>query len=117
QCELGQAEVENFYSAVASDKQVLRLEVAMANPLLMSSGKAIRDLARILDGFTPRQCSFAQSIAQRCALQQLVHHIGGAILNADIVDRQDVRVIDRSGGAGLLLEKLQTFGMRGDARW
>src|SRR5215469_5165601 len=117
QCELGQTEVESFYSAVASDKQVLGFEVAMRNPLLMNSGEAICDLARIVEGLTSRQRSFAQNIAQRCALQQLIHHVWGAILNADIVDRQDVRVIDRAGGAGLLLEKLQTFWIRGDAWW
>lgn len=52
-CELGQTEVENLNPAVASYKQVLGLEVPMGNPLVMSGGKAIRDLARVLEGLTP----------------------------------------------------------------
>ena len=52
-CELGQTEGEDLDPAVASQEQVLGLEVPMRNTLIMSGRQAGSDLARVLEGFTP----------------------------------------------------------------
>ena len=46
----------------------------------------------------------AQSVAQRLAFEQLRHDVRRAVVAADVVDREDVRVIQRRGGARFLLE-------------
>jgi hypothetical protein len=47
--ELGQAEVENLYVAVASDENIFRLEIAMENAVIVGGGKSANDLQRIVD--------------------------------------------------------------------
>ena len=51
------------------------------------------------------------SLAQRLAFEQLRHDVGHAVVHADVVDREDVRVIQRRSGARFLLEALKPAGI------
>ena len=53
--ELGDAEVENLDPPVARDEQVVGLQVAMDDALVVRGGEPLRDLARVVDGFARRQ--------------------------------------------------------------
>src|SRR6185369_489618 len=44
-----QTEVENFYSAIFGDEQILRLQVTVHDALLVSGSQTLRDLNSILD--------------------------------------------------------------------
>ena len=48
QLQLGQAKVQNLYTAVFSDEQVLRLNVAMNDTLFMRRRQPLRDLRRVI---------------------------------------------------------------------
>jgi hypothetical protein len=63
-----------------------------------------RDLRRQLQGLAHRQRRGRQPLAQRRAVEQLEDEVGHAVLCADVVHRQDVRVLQRSERACLLLE-------------
>ena len=52
------------------DEDVLRLQVAMYDSLIMCRGQSVRDLQRVFDRFALRQRSPAHSFAQRLAFEQ-----------------------------------------------
>ena len=85
----------------------------------MDDARLVRGAQRLGDLDAERQrlssCSAPRSstVAQRVPLQVLLHHeVGGAVvgLGADVVDRGDVRMVQRRGGTRLLLEARQAFG-------
>ena len=53
--ELGEPEIENLHAAVAGDEDVLRLQIAVDDPLLVRGGETVRDLDGVLDGLAHRQ--------------------------------------------------------------
>ena len=57
-------------------------------------------------GSAPR----AETRAQRLAVQALRHEVRGAAVIPDVVDGQHVGVIERAGGARLVLERAHAFG-------
>ena len=59
-----------------------------------------------------RQRASLQTAAERLALEQFRDDVRRARVGADIVDRQDVRVIELPGGARLLLEAMQPARVR-----
>ena len=48
--QLGQAEVQDLHRPSLVTKQVLGLQVAVNDPLLVGRGQAVRDLDRVVDG-------------------------------------------------------------------
>ena len=53
----------------------------------------------------------ADALAQRLALEQLRDDVRRAVSRADVEDREDVRMVERRGGARLLLEAAQPIGI------
>ncbi len=53
QPEFGETEVEDLYSSVASEEQVLGFKVAMTNGFLMSGRESESDLARVVGSLAP----------------------------------------------------------------
>ncbi len=51
-----------------------------------------------------------QDPAQRFALEQLGHDVGSAVVDADVVDGEEVGVVESRGGPGLALEALPPIG-------
>ena len=109
--ELGEAEVEDLHPAVAGQEDVVGLEVAVDDPLLVGGGEAAGDLDRVVHHLARRQRHPAHALAEGLALQQLAHHVGRAGLVPDVVDGDDVRMVEGAGGPRLLLEPLEARGI------
>ena len=58
------------------------------------------------------QRAVPEHVAQRLAVQEFADDVGGALVRAGVVDREDVGVIQRRGGAGFLIEAPQAVGDR-----
>ena len=97
-------EVENLRASVARDEDVLRLQIAMDDALVMRRGHARRHLRREIAGTLPGELPARQQRAQRLAFEQLRHHVGDVAIEADIEDRDDARMIERRGGLRFLRE-------------
>ena len=109
----GQAEVQDLHPAVVGQEDVLGLEVAVDDALVVGGGQAAGDLAAVLGGLARGQRALEQAVAQGLALEQLGHQEGRALLAAEIVDRQDVGVREGGDGLGLALEPGQARGVVG----
>ena len=114
--QLGQAEVEDLDAAVLGDEDVVRLEIAVDDALVVGRGEALGDLRGVVDRLAHRQRRASDALAQRLALEQLGDHERRAVVSAEIVDREDVRVVELAGGARLLLEATQPVGVLGEGR-
>ena len=53
--QLGQAEVEDLDAAVIGEEDVVGLEVAVNDPLVVRRGEPVRDLSRVIDRLARRQ--------------------------------------------------------------
>ena len=98
--------------AVLRDEHVLGLQVAVDDALLVRGGEAVGDLEREVDGLLLRDRPAVEPLAQRLALQQLRDGVGDAILRAEVVDREDVRMRQRRDGLRLALEARERVGVR-----
>jgi len=85
----------------------------MHDTLLVRGGQAARRLGGVVDGLARRYGPGRQPLAQGLALEQLHHHERRTAVGADVEDRADVGVVQRSGGTGLLLEPSDTLGVAG----
>jgi hypothetical protein len=88
----------------------------MQDSLLVRGGQAVCDLGRKVERRAHREGAARQPGAQRLPVEQLRHDVGGAIEDADVVDREDVRMIQRGCGARFLLEALQPARIGGCVR-
>ena len=76
---------------VAGDEEVLGLEVAVDDPLVVGGGQAARDLhARISTALRTASGPPVSRLAQGLALEQLRDDVGRALVDADVVDGEDV---------------------------
>ena len=111
--ELGEAEVEDLDAAVVRDEDVLGLQVAVDDALLVRGAEAARDLQGVVDGLARRDRAGGELLAQRRSLEQLRDDVRRALVGADVVDRHDVRMVEASCRARFLLEPAQPVGVRG----
>ena len=91
-----------------------RLDVAVGHPGPMRAVERVGDLRGELERLIERERAACDARRQRLALQVLHHHVAGAILVADVVEHADVRVVQRSHGAGFALEALPEILALGD---
>ena len=102
--EFCEAEVEDFDNAVVGNHNIRRLKVAMDNARGMGAAEAFCDLDGYSEGFIQ-----AQALAGNAGVKGLPSHVlhyqeVEAVLLADIVNGDDVGMIQRRGGLGLLNE-------------
>ena len=71
--------------------------------------EAICDLHGVFDSLSSGQRTCAEPIAERFAFQQFRDYERRAVLLADVVNRQDVRVIERGGRLRLLRETAEAI--------
>src|ERR1700731_3150652 len=67
--ELGKTEIQNFDPAIFGDEQILWLQIAMNDALLMSYGQSMRDLNSCVNGFFHGQRAAIHLVAQRVAFE------------------------------------------------
>ncbi len=114
--ELGEAEVQDLQPAVPGDEQVLRLQVPVDDPLLVSRGKPVSHLQRVVDSLARREPSAREHRAQRLSFQQLADDVGRSFMSPDVVDRRDVGMVEEPRGLRLLLEPPQPVRVSGEGR-
>jgi hypothetical protein len=104
-----QAEVEDLYPAVSRDEEVARFDVAMNDAAIVRRSQTAGDLTRVIGRLAGRQRTAGHPVVQGVAIEHLGDQVRGAALDADVVDRQDVRVIESAGGSRFLLESAPTI--------
>jgi hypothetical protein len=107
--QLGQTEVENLDSPVVRNEEILGLQVAVDDPLLVRGGEALRGLARVVDRRAQRQLSAGEGRTKRFPLEKLRDDIGRSRVRSDVVDGRDVGVIENARRFRLLLEPAQAI--------
>ena len=83
---------------------VAGLEIAMRDPPAMSDSQSTSNLDGVLQRLLNCQRAFGEPGRQGLSLQVLHHQEVDAVLVADIVQRTNVRMIQRSNGSGFALE-------------
>src|SRR5215813_6582523 len=102
--EFCEPEVENFHSAVVSDKDIIGFEIAMNDSFLMRCGEATRNLQGIIKRSSLDQWSTSDPFAQCLTFQQLGNNVGRAIVRINVVNYENVWVIESARGTSLLLK-------------
>ena len=110
--QLREAEVEHLDLARRREHDVGRLDVAVDDPRRVRGRERARDVHRVAQRLVHRQRPLREQAVERAALHVLhrdaVRAVGRLV---DVVDGDDVRVIERRGGAGLADEARATFGV------
>ena len=114
--ELGQAEVEDLDAPVPADEDVLRLQVAVDDPLVVRGGEAVRDLDRVVEGLAHREGRAREADAQALAFEQLRGEVRPAVVVADVEDGEDVGMVEGGHRLRFDLEAPQAVGVRGHGR-
>jgi hypothetical protein len=98
----GDAEVEQPQAAVAADHDVLRLQVAVGDAVLVQVVQRIADAAGVAHGlgFGKRLLAF-EDPGERLAVEKLHHQVGPALGRVHLDNLEDARVVE--AGADLLL--------------
>jgi hypothetical protein len=104
-----QAEIENLEAIARQDEQILWLEVAMDDALLVRGSEARRDLRAIVDACRDRQRPVVQPLAQCRALEELGDEVRRALVYTDVVDRQYRRMVQSCCRSRFLLESLEAI--------
>src|SRR5262249_28070883 len=76
-----------------------RLEIAMNDPALVRPGERIGDLDRVVDGAAHVEPTASDDVLQESALDVLHRDEVEPLERADLVDRDDVRMIQRGRSA------------------
>lgn len=92
--------------AAARDEQVRRFDVAMDDALRVGGIEGIRNLLPDIKDRRLRHRPRAERRLERVPLEQLHHEEALRLVPAEVVDRADVRVIERRGRPGFALEAL-----------
>ena len=106
-----QAEVEDLQTAVVSEEEVLRLQVAVDDAARVGGGESVGQLDRQALHLRGRKARPVDHGAERVSLEQLGDQEGHAVLLSQIVHGEDIRVLERTSGPRLLLEALHPSGV------
>jgi hypothetical protein len=106
-----EAEVEDLRALVGGDEQVLGLQIAMDDTLVVRRGKPACELRGILDGLAHGDGTIGQPLAHRLPLEQLHRRVGSAADRTEVMNGEDVRMRERGDRLGLALETGKPFGV------
>ena len=81
----------------------------MRDPFFVRRREAARDLQRILSRLANGDRATPRPLSKRLAFEQLGHDERRTAISADVVHREDVRVVQRRGRAGFLLESMEAI--------
>ena len=110
---LGQAEVQDFGASPAGDKNVSRLDVAMNDALGVRGIQRVGDVNRKREERREIQRARGNLVFQSCAIQILHGDEGFAGILSNIVNRADVRMIQRGRGLGFAPKTFQGLPILG----
>ena len=109
--QLGQAEVGDLHAALAVQQDVLRLDVAVDDALLVGVLQGVADLRHDPQRLLRLQVAVAQQLPQVDAVHVLHDEVVEAAGLAEIVDGDDVGMAEPGQGAGLAVEALGEGGV------
>src|SRR5262249_33929601 len=112
--ELRQTEIEDLHPPVLRHEKVLGLQIPVHDPALVGGGETECDLRGVVDTLPDWERRAANALAQGLPFQQFEAHVRRPLGRSEVVDRQNVRMVQRADGARLLLEALQTVGVGPD---
>ena len=98
-----ETEIQNLYVPVTSHDKILRLQIAVNDTALVRRGQAITDVDGVLDRFVDRH-GVCDHLAQGDPIEQFRNDIRLPVVNADVVYREDIRVIQGRRSTSLLFE-------------
>src|SRR5581483_2071921 len=101
---------------VARDENILRLEIAMQNAVIVGGRKSANDLQRIVNRLAYGKRSAAQARPQGFTFKQFRDDVRRIVLAANIKQRQNIRMVKRSRGSRLLLKAAQALWIAARAR-
>jgi hypothetical protein len=107
------AEVQNLHAAIASEEQVLGLQIAMDDATVVRRREALRDLHGVVGRLALRHRAVPETLAQRLAFEQFRHDVQHGALAPDVVHDKEIRVVERAGGPGFRLEAADAIGITG----
>ena len=113
--ELRQAEVEQL-DAAPGEHDVRGLQIPMDDRVSMCLVERVGDLNRVPKRLVERQCAFLQAFSQRLPFEVLHDEVVDAVLLTNIMERADMRVIQRRDGAGFALEAFAELRIRCNVR-
>ena len=108
--DLGETEVEDLDPVVGGEEDVVGLEIAVDDVAAVGGGEAVGDPQAPGDGGDRGRRAVPEDPAERLALEELGHDVGLIVVDADVVDGEEVGMIEGGGGAGLTLEALAPIG-------
>ena len=108
--DLGEPEVEDLDPVVGGEEDVVGLEIAVDDVAAVGGGEAVGDPQAPGNGGDRRRRAVPEDPAERLALEELGHDVGLIVVDADVVDGEEVGVVERCGGAGLALEAFPPIG-------
>ncbi len=111
--ELGEAEIQNLCETVGRHHDVLRLQIPVHDVGGVSLGEAVGHLGGDRQRLARRGHPFGEDLPQCLSRDELHGDPGDPVGLPDVVDRDDVRVVERGSGPGLLLEALQPLRVGG----
>ena len=106
-----QPEVDDLHASIDGDHHVLGLQIAMHDAGVVRCGQALSDLVGDLDHALERHPAAVHLRAQRAPFDELRHEIRGVAFDADVVHRQDVRMVQGAGRDGFLSEAALPIGV------
>ena len=104
---LGQAEVEELRLAAPGHEDVGGLDVPVHDAAGVRGLEGVGDLDAEIEQGVELEGSRGEAVAQGFAFEQLHGDERLPVVLVDVVDRTDVGVLERGGGAGLALEPLE----------
>ncbi len=102
--QLCHSEVENLHPAIGGHEQVFWLQVAMNDAAIVRRDQPLHDLQSVVEGEGDGQCSIRQPFAQGVAFEQFANDVRSAIVEANVINGDDVGMIQRRCGAGFQFE-------------
>ncbi len=110
--ELGDAEVHDLGGVVFEDPDVRRLDVAMHDAARVRVLESAGDLHQVEELLRQAQELAALDLAiEILAGEVLLDEVGDAVLESEVVDRDDVAVVEIAGDLGLAHEALAGLGV------
>ena len=99
-----QPEIQNLHAAFPRQHDILRLEIPVHDAGGVRGRETLGHLRGDLNHSARRQGPLGNGVAQRFSIHQLGHDISGVPFAPHIVNRNDVGMIQRAGGARFPLE-------------
>ena len=112
--DFGQPEIENLGMVALGDENIRRLDVAMDNVLGVGRLERVGNFNRQTSKAIAVRLDEGDAVFQRRPFQKLHRDERLIVVLADLIDRADIRVVQRRSGAGFAPETFQRLGVVGE---